>query len=83
MGEVGATTTSSIAETREGERPIRSARNSPRGNWSSNVVSKEDHELIERGPYRHGRHPIDSGVILPVSDPAKTKESTESFLSMA
>jgi protein-S-isoprenylcysteine O-methyltransferase Ste14 len=34
------------------------------GNWSSNVVIKEDHELIERGPYAYVRHPIYSGVLL-------------------
>jgi len=34
------------------------------GNWSADVVFKEDHELIERGPYRYVRHPIYSGVIL-------------------
>jgi len=34
------------------------------GNWSADVVLKEDHELIERGPYRYVRHPIYSGFIL-------------------
>jgi protein-S-isoprenylcysteine O-methyltransferase Ste14 len=34
------------------------------GNWSADVVLKENHELIERGPYRYVRHPIYSGVIL-------------------
>ncbi len=34
------------------------------GNWSADVVFKEDHELIERGPYEYVRHPIYSGVIL-------------------
>jgi protein-S-isoprenylcysteine O-methyltransferase Ste14 len=33
-------------------------------NWSSSVVFKEQHELIERGPYRFVRHPIYSGVLL-------------------
>jgi protein-S-isoprenylcysteine O-methyltransferase Ste14 len=40
------------------------ARTTLGGNWSSNVVIKEDHELIERGPYRYVRHPIYSGMIL-------------------
>ena len=35
-------------------------------NWSSNVVLKEQHELIERGPYRFVRHPIYTGVLLMV-----------------
>ena len=33
-------------------------------NWSSGVVFKEQHELIERGPYAYMRHPIYSGVLL-------------------
>jgi Putative protein-S-isoprenylcysteine methyltransferase len=33
-------------------------------NWSAGVVLKEDHELIQRGPYAYVRHPIYSGVIL-------------------
>src|SRR5437773_10230059 len=34
------------------------------GNWSSNVAFKEQHELIERGPYAYVRHPIYSGTLL-------------------
>jgi protein-S-isoprenylcysteine O-methyltransferase Ste14 len=34
------------------------------GNWSSNVVFKEQHELIERGPYAYVRHPIYTGTLL-------------------
>src|SRR6187431_13468 len=34
------------------------------GNWSADVVFKENHELVERGPYRYVRHPIYSGFIL-------------------
>jgi len=33
-------------------------------NWSSVVVLKVDHELIQAGPYRFVRHPIYSGIIL-------------------
>ena len=33
-------------------------------NWSANVVIKQDHELIRRGPYARLRHPIYSGVLL-------------------
>ena len=33
-------------------------------NWSSSVVFKERHELIDGGPYRFVRHPIYSGVLL-------------------
>jgi|SRR6266851_5453486 len=35
-------------------------------NWSANVVLKEQHELIDRGPYRFVRHPIYTGVLLMV-----------------
>jgi protein-S-isoprenylcysteine O-methyltransferase len=33
-------------------------------NWSSNVTLKENHELIERGPYAYVRHPIYTGILL-------------------
>lgn len=34
------------------------------GNWSGRVTLKENHELIERGPYRIVRHPIYTGLML-------------------
>ena len=33
-------------------------------NWSATVQLKQDHELVERGPYRWVRHPIYSGLLL-------------------
>lgn len=33
-------------------------------NWSIAVQQKEDHELIQHGPYRLVRHPIYSGLLL-------------------
>jgi protein-S-isoprenylcysteine O-methyltransferase Ste14 len=33
-------------------------------NWSADVVLKQEHELIVRGPYRYMRHPIYSGGLL-------------------
>ena len=33
-------------------------------NWSSVVQIKQDHELIEAGPYRRVRHPIYTGLLL-------------------
>jgi protein-S-isoprenylcysteine O-methyltransferase len=32
-------------------------------NWSSAVAIREDHELIQNGPYRLIRHPIYTGII--------------------
>ncbi len=34
------------------------------GNWSSNIVIKENHELVQNGPYAYIRHPIYSGMFL-------------------
>ena len=36
------------------------------GNWSGAIVLKEQHELIDRGPYAFVRHPIYTGVLLMV-----------------
>ncbi len=33
-------------------------------NWSGIVTLKENHELIQSGPYRFVRHPIYSGILL-------------------
>ena len=33
-------------------------------NWSGTVTLKEDHELVQRGPYGLTRHPIYSGAVL-------------------
>lgn len=33
-------------------------------NWSGMVTLKENHELIQSGPYRFVRHPIYSGILL-------------------
>ena len=32
-------------------------------NWSGAVTLKEEHELVERGPYRFVRHPIYTGIL--------------------
>lgn len=34
------------------------------GNWSEKVVLKENHELIDNGPYYYIRHPIYSGLLI-------------------
>jgi protein-S-isoprenylcysteine O-methyltransferase Ste14 len=33
-------------------------------NWSQDVEFKQEHKLIERGPYRYARHPIYTGHLL-------------------
>jgi protein-S-isoprenylcysteine O-methyltransferase Ste14 len=33
-------------------------------NWSSNVEFKQDHKLVERGPYHFVRHPIYTSLLL-------------------
>ena len=32
-------------------------------NWSGTITLKEDHQLMERGPYRLVRHPIYTGIL--------------------
>jgi protein-S-isoprenylcysteine O-methyltransferase Ste14 len=34
------------------------------GNWSGEVTLKEDHSLIQTGPYKYVRHPIYTGIWL-------------------
>jgi len=34
------------------------------GNWSGSVTIKEDHTLVQSGPYRIVRHPIYTGILL-------------------
>ncbi len=40
------------------------ARRTIGGNWSGDVVIKENHTLVEYGPYRWVRHPIYTGMLL-------------------
>ena len=35
-------------------------------NWSGWVALKQDHELIQSGPYRLARHPIYTGVLIAI-----------------
>jgi protein-S-isoprenylcysteine O-methyltransferase Ste14 len=36
-------------------------------NWSGTVTLKQDHELIERGPYAIVRHPIYTGFVVAIA----------------
>lgn len=40
------------------------ARRTLAGNWSSDVTFKQEHELIQTGPYRFTRHPIYTGLLV-------------------
>jgi protein-S-isoprenylcysteine O-methyltransferase Ste14 len=39
-------------------------------NWSASVQIKQDHELVQRGPYRFVRHPIYTGFLLSLAGTA-------------
>jgi protein-S-isoprenylcysteine O-methyltransferase Ste14 len=52
-------------------------------NWSGRVVFKEDHELIQRGPYAHVRHPIYSGILLMGLGTAIASARLSGFLLLA
>jgi protein-S-isoprenylcysteine O-methyltransferase Ste14 len=52
------------------------------GNWSSRVTLKEDHELIQRGPYRVVRHPIYSGLLLMILGTAILVGRTGGFFAL-
>ncbi len=52
------------------------------GNWSSRVTLKEDHELIQRGPYRVVRHPIYSGILLMILGTAVLTGRVGGFIAL-
>lgn len=52
-------------------------------NWSSVVKLKQDHELIERGPYRAIRHPIYTGLLLAFAGTALKVGDWRGLLALA
>jgi protein-S-isoprenylcysteine O-methyltransferase Ste14 len=52
------------------------------GNWSASVTFKQDHELIERGPYRFVRHPIYTGILLMILGTAIITGRAGPFLAL-
>ena len=48
--------------------------------WSSAVTLKEDHRLIEDGPYGLVRHPIYAGLVIAAMTTALTRASPLAFL---
>ena len=49
-------------------------------NWSGSVTIKQDHELIERGPYRWVRHPIYTGLLVMAVGTALLRARTSGFV---
>jgi protein-S-isoprenylcysteine O-methyltransferase len=51
-------------------------------NWSGRVTIKEQHELIQGGPYAIVRHPIYSGFLLAILGTAIIHGEVRSFLAL-
>lgn len=51
-------------------------------NWSGDVVFKENHALVEYGPYRWVRHPIYTSMLLMMFGTALAMERVESFIGL-
>jgi protein-S-isoprenylcysteine O-methyltransferase Ste14 len=51
-------------------------------NWSGRVTIREEHELIQRGPYSIVRHPIYSGFLLAILGTALVQGQFRSFLAL-
>ena len=52
-------------------------------NWSGTVTVKEDHRLIQSGPYRFVRHPIYSGLLLAMAGTAIGAGRLSSLIGVA
>jgi protein-S-isoprenylcysteine O-methyltransferase Ste14 len=52
------------------------------GNWSSNVVLKQDHTLVLSGPYRIVRHPIYTGLLVALLGTALAVGELRCFLGV-
>ena len=50
-------------------------------NWSSAVTVKQDHEMVQSGPYRIVRHPIYSGFLLAILGTAIAFGEVRDFLA--
>jgi protein-S-isoprenylcysteine O-methyltransferase len=58
------------------------ARFALKGNWSSAVTVKQDHELIQNGPYAILRHPIYAGFSLAALGTAITIGEVRGFIAV-
>jgi protein-S-isoprenylcysteine O-methyltransferase Ste14 len=52
-------------------------------NWSDQVVVKEGHEVVRRGPYRWVRHPLYVGLVLALLGSAATVGARAGYLMIA
>ncbi len=51
-------------------------------NWSGSVTHKENHELVETGPYRFVRHPIYTGLLLMTVGTAMARGTWDAVLAI-
>jgi protein-S-isoprenylcysteine O-methyltransferase Ste14 len=52
-------------------------------NWSATVTVKQDHELVQSGPYRLVRHPIYTGLLLALLGTAVARGDVQGFVAVA
>ena len=52
-------------------------------NWSGTVTVKENHELVQSGPYRITRHPIYTGLLLALTGSALAQGLWSSLVALA
>ncbi len=52
-------------------------------NWSGSITYKENHELVEQGPYRFVRHPIYTGLLLMLLGLAIGRGTVDAFVGVA
>jgi protein-S-isoprenylcysteine O-methyltransferase Ste14 len=52
-------------------------------NWSGSITYKENHELVERGPYRFIRHPIYTGLLLMLLGLAMVRGTADAVVGLA
>jgi len=51
--------------------------------WSSAITRKEDHHVVDRGPYRLVRHPIYTGLIATIFATAAAQATVTGLLGAA
>lgn len=51
-------------------------------NWSATVTVKQDHELVQTGPYRFVRHPIYTGILLALVGTAVARGDVQGLVAV-